>query len=53
LRPAGTRLQAHGEPAIDTGPRVGISAAADIPWRFWLAGDTTVSAYRPHKSRAR
>jgi DNA-3-methyladenine glycosylase len=53
LRPAGTRLQAHGEPAIDTGPRVGISAAADIPWRFWLAGDPTVSAYRPYKSRAR
>ena len=53
LRPAGTSLRAAGEPAIETGPRVGISAAADIPWRFWLAGDPTVSAYRPHKSRAR
>jgi DNA-3-methyladenine glycosylase len=53
LRPAGTSLRAGGAAAIETGPRVGISAAADIPWRFWLAGDPTVSAYRPHKSRAR
>ena len=42
-----------GSPRSIAGPRVGISAAADIPWRFWLAGDPTVSAYRPHKSRAR
>ncbi len=33
--------------AIATGPRVGVSRAADIPWRFWLEGDPTVSAYRP------
>jgi DNA-3-methyladenine glycosylase len=53
LCPAGTSLQADGEPAIEAGPRVGVSAAADIAWRFWLAGDPTVSAYRPHKNRAR
>ena len=29
-----------------TGPRVGVSVAADIPWRFWIAGDPFVSAYK-------
>ncbi len=29
-----------------SGPRVGVSAAADRPWRFWIPGDPTVSAYR-------
>jgi DNA-3-methyladenine glycosylase len=32
--------------AIEAGPRVGVSQAADIPWRFWLAKDPTVSPYR-------
>jgi DNA-3-methyladenine glycosylase len=31
---------------IEAGPRVGVSQAADIPWRFWLAQDPTVSPYR-------
>ena len=31
---------------IMSGPRVGVSQAADVPWRFWLAGDPTVSAYK-------
>ncbi|MDN5745374.1 MAG: DNA-3-methyladenine glycosylase, partial [Nocardioidaceae bacterium] len=31
---------------IAAGPRVGVSKAADVPWRFWLDGDPTVSAYR-------
>jgi DNA-3-methyladenine glycosylase len=53
LRPADTGSPAGAEPAIATGPRVGVSAAADVPWRFWVAGDPTVSAYRPYKSRAR
>jgi DNA-3-methyladenine glycosylase len=39
-------------PRIDVGPRVGVSKAADIPWRFWLAQDPTVSAYRPSVPRA-
>jgi DNA-3-methyladenine glycosylase len=31
---------------IESGPRVGVSKAADVPWRFWIAGDPTVSAYK-------
>ncbi|MFT4188224.1 MAG: DNA-3-methyladenine glycosylase [Aeromicrobium sp.] len=31
---------------IAAGPRVGVSKAADVPWRFWIDGDPTVSAYR-------
>ena len=37
--------------AIASGPRVGVVGGADTPWRFWLAGDSTVSAYRPHVAR--
>ncbi len=29
-----------------TGPRVGVSKAADRPWRMWLAGRPEVSLYR-------
>ncbi|MGD7706161.1 DNA-3-methyladenine glycosylase [Microlunatus sp. Y2014] len=35
---------------VDTGPRVGVSRAADRPWRFWWAGHPTVSTYRRAKS---
>lgn len=45
---------AHVDPAlIRSGPRVGLARAADRPWRFWLAGDPTVSVYRPHTPRRR
>ena len=48
-------LSGAGNPArsanIPTGPRVGVSSAADIPWRFWYAGDPTVSVYRAHVPR--
>ncbi|WP_433193126.1 DNA-3-methyladenine glycosylase [Nocardia sp. CA-107356] len=30
---------------IASGPRVGVSSAADVPWRFWLASPA-VSVYR-------
>ncbi|MDQ1104242.1 DNA-3-methyladenine glycosylase [Nocardioides zeae] len=35
------------------GPRVGVSREAERPWRFWIAGDPTVSAYRPAVPRRR
>ena len=40
---------------VRSGPRVGVSGpggqAAAYPWRFWLDGEVTVSAYRPGKVR--
>jgi DNA-3-methyladenine glycosylase len=37
--------------AVSAGPRVGVSRGAEEPWRFWITGDPTVSAYRPHVPR--
>jgi len=31
---------------VASGPRVGVSQAADRPWRLWLAGRPEVSVYR-------
>ncbi|MGH3209262.1 MAG: DNA-3-methyladenine glycosylase [Trebonia sp.] len=53
LRPAEPALRPDVQIVVAVGPRVGVSAAADVPWRYWIAGDPTVSPYRPHKSRAR
>jgi len=38
---------------VRTGPRVGLRLAADLPWRFWLDGEPSVSAYRPAVVRPR
>jgi DNA-3-methyladenine glycosylase len=38
---------------IARGPRVGVSMATEVPWRFWFAGDPTVSEYRKHVPRQR
>ncbi|WP_431934165.1 DNA-3-methyladenine glycosylase [Micromonospora sp. RP3T] len=38
---------------IVAGPRVGVAAAHDLPWRFWLADEPSVSAYRRHTPRRR
>jgi DNA-3-methyladenine glycosylase len=32
---------------VQAGPRVGIAAATERPWRFWLADEPTVSVFRP------
>jgi DNA-3-methyladenine glycosylase len=37
--------------AVCAGPRVGVSTAATVPWRFWIDGDPTVSAYRAYAPR--
>lgn len=38
---------------VDAGPRVGVTAAHDVAWRFWIKGDPTVSGYRRHAPRRR
>lgn len=45
------RLDLLDEPlaAVASGPRVGVAGAAgteEYPWRFWIEGDQTVSAFR-------
>jgi DNA-3-methyladenine glycosylase len=47
---AGFTLQL-GESSPDhlSGPRVGLRGAPERPWRFWLPGEESVSAYRPAK----
>jgi len=55
---SGSPLRVHvGRPVEDVdvrrGPRVGVNAAHDVPWRMWLADDPTVSIYRRHVLRAR
>jgi DNA-3-methyladenine glycosylase len=52
--PEGQTGAGSGRPAslpVSRGPRVGVSAAGDRPWRFWLTGDPTVSVYRPYARR--
>jgi DNA-3-methyladenine glycosylase len=45
----------RGDPPqeIVAGPRVGVTSAYDVPWRFWVANDPSVSVYRRHTPRKR
>jgi DNA-3-methyladenine glycosylase len=38
---------------IVSGPRVGVAAAAEVPWRFWIEGEPSVSVYKAHIPRLR
>lgn len=38
---------------IRSGPRVGVTGAHDVAWRFWLDGEPSVSTYRRHTPRSR
>jgi DNA-3-methyladenine glycosylase len=40
-------------PKFNTGPRTGVTSAKDVPWRFWIDGDPSVSPYRLHTPRRR
>ncbi|NKX56137.1 DNA-3-methyladenine glycosylase [Arthrobacter mobilis] len=58
FQPGSLTLQLPHAPAqhVRTGPRVGVGGeggTAAYPWRFWIAGDRTVSPYRPAKPRTR
>jgi DNA-3-methyladenine glycosylase len=55
LDPAGSLVLSLADPVPDAevaaGPRVGLRLAAEVPWRFWIAGDPAVSTYRPATKR--
>lgn len=38
---------------LSCGPRVGVAGGADTPYRFWISGEPSVSAYRRHLPRRR
>jgi DNA-3-methyladenine glycosylase len=49
---AGSPVRILAGPPVDpalvrAGPRVGVAAAHDLPWRFWIPGSPAVSPYRP------
>lgn len=53
LRLLPAAADATGTARVRSGPRVGVAGAgAGTPWRFWLDGESTVSAYRPAVRRA-
>jgi len=56
LLDARSPLRLHAGPppvSVSAGPRVGISVATDLPWRFWDADSDTVSPFRAGGKKAR
>jgi DNA-3-methyladenine glycosylase len=48
----GSRVRLVAGPPVDpstvrSGPRVGVAAGHETPWRFWLDGNPAVSPFRP------
>jgi DNA-3-methyladenine glycosylase len=39
-------MPARRRPAVVSGPRVGITAATEHPWRFWLPDEPSVSIFK-------
>jgi DNA-3-methyladenine glycosylase len=40
-----------GVPEVLSGPRVGVSVATELPWRFWVAAAPSVSPFRAGRPR--
>jgi DNA-3-methyladenine glycosylase len=39
-------MRSRRMPGVVSGPRVGIAVATERPWRFWVSGDPSVSAFK-------
>jgi DNA-3-methyladenine glycosylase len=50
--PVRLALASTAGPRIEIGPRVGLRRGSATPWRFWLGGEPTVSAYRAARGRS-
>ena len=44
-------LAAVPDDAVRTGPRVGVAAGQERPWRLWVAGSPAVTPYKAGRAR--